>query len=328
MDAVLSCLVSDKLTDGPVGREFLRELTAYLELDGGVLLREFERALALALDALEIEKGKAVIVSPLSPFLVKQIIEDRGLRVVLADVDPDTLTFQLDTVLALAEDPENSAIYVDSPFGFLPDMNALRELEIPMIEDVSSAFGAHTGKGRCGSYGDIVLIRMEAHDILTVGGGTAVLSSRKRYSDRIKKLIEEWPACRYLTDMNSSLGSAQLRDQEYFFLKRQEIYRLFINAVRKGRHSSPVQRGESDQVFHAFPVLVKGGLRDIQSYARKKGVMTHQAFTDSIVSKIEILNGDFEGARKIYRRCLLFPLYPMLARSEVETISRVLSTLP
>jgi dTDP-4-amino-4,6-dideoxygalactose transaminase len=66
----------------------------------------------------------------------------------------------------------------------------------------------------------------------------------------------------------------------------------------------------------------------VQSYARKKGVITQQAFTDSIITNSEIENGDYQGARQIYRRCLLFPLYPMLSRSEIETISKVLSTLP
>ncbi len=328
MDAVLSCLVSDKLSDGPVGRDFLRELTVYLELDAGILLREFERAVGIALDALEIEPGKAIIISPLSPMLVKNIIEGRGLKTSLADVDPDTMTYNLETVQRMTEEPENAAIYVDSPFGFLPDMNRLRELELPMIEDVTNTFGANTGETKCGSYGDIVLLRMEASDILTVAGGTAVLSSRKKYSTRIKKLIEDWPSSRYLTDMNSSLGCAQLRDQEYFFLKRQEMYRLFIDAVRKGRHSAPVQTGEGEQVFHAFPVFIKGGLREVQSYARKKGVITRQAFSDSIITNSGIENGDYQGARQIYRRCLLFPLYPMLSRSEIETISKVLSTLP
>lgn len=328
MDAVLSCLVSDRLSDGPVGRDFLRELTAYLELDAGILLREFERAVGLALDALELEPGKAIIISPLSSMLVKNIIEERGFKTALADVDPDTMTFNMEVMQRMTEDPENAAIYADSPFGFLPDMNRLQELELPMIEDITNTFGANTGNNRCGSYGDIVLLRMEAGDILTVAGGTAVLSSRKKYSTRIKKLIEDWPSSRYLTDMNSSLGCAQLRDQEYFFLKRQEMYRLFIDAVRKGRHSAPVQTGEGEQVFHTFPVFIKGGLRDVQSYARKKGVITQQAFTDSIITNSEIENGDYQGARQIYRRCLLFPLYPMLSRSEIETISKVLSTLP
>jgi len=328
MDAVLSCLVSDKLTDGPVGRDFLRDLTAYLELDAGILLREFERAVGLALEVLELEPGSSVLVSPLTSVLVRQIIEDHGFQALIADVDPDSMTYDLEVVKELAAKNSCSAIYVDAPFGFLPDMDRLKELEIPMIEDITSAFGAYTGESRCGSYGEIVLLRMEAQDILTVAGGTAILSSRKKYSLRMKKLIEQWPSSRYLTDMNSSLGSAQLRDQEYFFLKRQEMYRLFINAIRKGRHTAPVQKGESEQVFHSFPVFVKGGIREIQSYARKKGVLTRQAFSDSIITHCEIQNGDFQGARQIYRRCLLFPLYPMLSKSEVEIINKVLSTLP
>jgi dTDP-4-amino-4,6-dideoxygalactose transaminase len=169
---------------------------------------------------------------------------------------------------------------------------------------------------------------MEAGDILTVAGGAAVYSSSRKYSQRIRKIVELWPSHRFLSDMNSSLGAAQLKDLENLFYRRQEVYHIFSDAVRKGRHGVPLQRAEVEQIYNVFPVLLKGGVRDVQAYAKKNGVETVQAFSDSIINSMGLEDRRFEGAGQIYRRCLLFPLYPMLSKNEVETISRVLSTLP
>ncbi len=326
MDAVLSCLVSDSITNGPVAKQFVRDLSAFLETDGGVLLREYERAIDLAIEALELEEGAGIIISPLSASLYKRSIEAHGYRLLLCDVDSDSLTLDLSKADALAEDA--AALIVDSPFGFVPDMDRLSELELQIIEDISASIGGNTGNKQCGSYGDVVILRMEPHDPLNTGGGTAVLGSRKKYTTRIKKLSEEWPAERFLPDMNSSLGMAQFKDQESFFLKRREIYSLYINAVRKGRHTTPIQKGEAEHIPSTFPVFVKGGVKDIQAYARKKGVATEQAFAESIIAFSDADTASCEGARQIYRRCVLFPLYPMLSKSEIETVSKVLSTLP
>lgn len=328
MDAVLSSLVADNLTDGPVGREFLRALTGYLEVEGGVLLREYERAIGLALDALELEEGSGIIVSPLSSKLYQEVIEDHGFRVLLADVDADTMTVNTAEIEKILDESKVGAILADAPYGFIPNLHRIAEFGVPVIEDVTNTFGAHDGKKKCGSYGAVVIMRMEAGDILTVAGGSAAFSSSRKYSQRIRKLVEQWPSHRFLTDMNSSLGAAQLKDQENFFYRRREVFHIYSDAVRKGRHGIPLQRGEAEQVFNVFPVLLKGGVRDVQAYAKKKGVETVQAFTDSIINSNGSEDRKFEGAGQIYRRCLLFPLYPMLSKNEIETVGRVLSTLP
>lgn len=326
MDAVLSCLVSDSIGNGPVSKLFIRELSAFLDTDSGVLLREYERAIDLSIEALELEEGSGIIVSPLSSVLFKRSIEAHGYRVLLCDVDPDSLTPDLTRVEELADGA--AALVADAPFGFIPDLERLAEFGLQIIEDISTSIGGNTGNKQCGSYGDIVILRMEPHDPLNVGGGTAVIGARKKYSTRIKKIAEEWPAERLLPDMNSSLGVAQFKNQENFFLKRREIYSLYINAVRKGRHTTPIQKGEAEHVPSTFPVFVKGGVKDIQAYARKKGVATEQAFSDSIIAFSDADTDSCEGARQIHRRCVLFPLYPMLSKSEIETVSKVLSTLP
>jgi len=329
MDAVLSSLVDDRLSDGPVSRDFAKELKDFFQADFCSLLRDYERGIALALRSLGLEAGRGVLVSPLAPASYARVIEEEGYKPVLADVTPDSMTLDISRVQELLQHEDVGALVADSPFGYAPSIAELRELGVPIIEDVSSNLGFRAAEDSSGIYGDILLLRMEAGDVITVGGGMAVLSTRRKYSSAMRGIIENWPVYRFLSDMNSSLGRSQLKNLPESLEKREEIYRLFISAIRKGRHTTPVPPAEGgEHVHHYFPVFVRGPVKEVQNYAKKKGVATFPAFADSIIAQDGNNVDTVPGAKQIYKRCLLFPLYPLLSTRELETMSRILSSLP
>ncbi|MBE3133215.1 MAG: hypothetical protein IMZ55_07060 [Acidobacteria bacterium] len=69
-------------------------------------------------------------------------------------------------------------------------------------------------------------------------------------------------------------------------------------------------------------------MKEARAYAMKKGVEAVPAFSDTVAAVDEPLAEACPRARSLMLRCLLFPLYPMLAKRDVETISKVLATLP
>jgi dTDP-4-amino-4,6-dideoxygalactose transaminase len=105
-------------------------------------------------------------------------------------------------------------------------------------------------------------------------------------------------------------------------------------------------------VEFSFPIMVKDGRLEVMQYANKKGIQSEPAFKDAIVAVEGYVEGtiplggssaagldssegreiktvkQFPNARELLWRCLLFPLYPSLARKDVQLICKVLSTLP
>ena len=324
---MLSCLVSEQIGPGPLSTTFVREAAAYLNIAGGFALREYKRSIELVLDAMEIGMGDAVIMSPLSPSAYHDVCSRRNIRMLFADVDSQSACIDPSHVEALlGENP--AACLVDSPVGFVPDMNALAELNVPIIEDVTNCVGAIADGGKAGRFGRFVIIGLEEENIITAGGGALALSQTKRDLGILRKAAVGLDQSGLLPDFNAALALTQLRNIEEFISKRRDIAQIYHSAIMKGRHRTLSQDGNSENVYFSFPVILDGGVREVMKYARSKNIVTRETFCESTFSRILTDSVNCPNAQALYLRCILFPLYPMLGRANIQEISRVLSTLP
>ncbi len=327
MDAVLSCLVSEQIGPGPLSTMLVREAVAYIGIAGGFALREYKRSIELVLDAMEIGMGDAVIISPLSPSAYYDVCSRRGIRMLFADVDPHSACIDASHVEALlGENP--AACVVDSPVGFVPDMNALAELNVPIIEDVTNCIGAIADGGKVGRFGRFVIIGLEEKNIITAGGGALALSQTKTDLGILRKAAVGLDQSGLLPDFNAALALTQLRNIEEFINKRRDIAQIYHRAIMKGRHRTFSQDRNSENVHFSFPVILDGSVKEVMKYARSKNIVTRETFCESILSRILTESVNCPNAQALYFRCILFPLYPMLGKANIQVISRVLSTLP
>jgi len=125
------------------------------------------------------------------------------------------------------------------------------------------------------------------------------------------------------------LGITQVRKLNSFLQRRREIAAVFTRAVMQSRHGILAQKAEGENVNFSFPVLLDSGMKDVQAYARKKGVETRPAFTDSALAGLSSEEGDgLPKAKALMLRCLLFPLYPTLTTEGIRQIERTLASLP
>ena len=327
MDAVLSCMVSEKLGPGDLSKTLIREVSAYIGIAEGYALREPKTALGLTLDAMGVGRGDSAVISPLAPAVYYDVLLERGIEVLFADVDPNTAC--IDPVRLERLIPKNPAIcIVDSPLGYVPDVMALAEFKVPLVEDISNCLGAISTGGKAGRFGRFTLVNLEEHSIITAGGGSLVLSQTKRDLGELRKAGSHLHEASLLPDLNASLALEQLRNIEELIGKRRDIAQIFHRALMKGRHRTLSQDGDNENVFFSFPVMLDGSVKEGMKYARSKNVITQEAFHGSILPRMAGDPSQFPNAQGLYLRCILFPLYPMLGKAHIQEISRVLSTLP
>lgn len=327
MDAVLSCLVSDNIGHGQQAKKLASQVADYLGVAGGMAFREYARAVNTVFDLLGLEAGSKIVLSPLSPSVYLDVMVSRGIIPLYIDIDPRSgCVSAAEAEKALAQGAQ--ALLVSYPLGFIADMERLSELGLPIVEDISSALGGNAGTRKCGTFGLYSIVRLEAEDIITAGGGALLLATGKKELTGLKKATEGLPSSAFLPDMNAALGLMQIAAIEQFILRRKDIAQIYTQALAKSRHSGLVQDGESDNTWYSFPVLLDGGMKEITQYARKKGVETIPAFHDTITARIDFTDLPFANARALYLRCLLFPLYPSLGKQNAAVVSKVLSTLP
>lgn len=327
LDSVLSTMVEDRLGPGTVAQELVKEVGAYLELETGVALREYGRAVETAIECLGIARGEKVLISPLAPSIYMEVFLSRGIEPVFVDIDPDTGCTAVEHIQNLA-DGAAKAVVVTGTLGFIPDLEAIAGLGVPIIEDVTQCIGANTGIRKCGTYGSVVILGMEPEDIITSGGGALVFARTKREAANLKKITSIYPRTAFLQDMNAALGVVQIRSIENFIAQRKEIAQVYVRALMRSRHRTLVQKGEAENVHYSFPVLLDSGVKEVRQYARKRNVDTALAFEDTIYGRFEVTDQPCPHAQSIILRCVLFPLYPTLGRKHAGEVEKVLSTLP
>jgi dTDP-4-amino-4,6-dideoxygalactose transaminase len=173
--AIARVCASQHFILGPAVKELEAAVAAYSQCSYGIGVSSGTDALLLALMALGIGQGDAVITSPFTFFATAGTIARTGARPLFCDIDP--VTFNLspaavgafiaqqcerrgDDVIHRASGARVRAIMPVHLYGQLADMDALMEIArqqgLKVIEDAAQAIGAADARGRrAGSFGDI-----------------------------------------------------------------------------------------------------------------------------------------------------------------------------
>ena len=162
---VIDTLRSDWITTGPKVKRLEQEFAAWVGAPAALALNSCTAAMHVALAALGIGAGDAVISTPMTFCSTIHVIEHVGARPILVDVEPDTLNID---PLAVREYLENGkgkgengegkgergcikAILPVHLYGHPCDMDALLSIagehDLAIIEDAAHAFPAKY-KGR------------------------------------------------------------------------------------------------------------------------------------------------------------------------------------
>jgi dTDP-4-amino-4,6-dideoxygalactose transaminase len=327
MDSVLTCLVNDAIGPGDENKEFCKAVAKYIHLAGGIALREGSQAARMVFDALGLEPGKEVILSPLSPAYYISLFWEKDLIPVYADVDPSNGTLRSEEVEKRLSD-RTGAVMVHYPLGFVPETERIASLGVPVIEDCTESLGANTGTTMGGGIGRFTLVGTEPRHMITTGGGTVALAKTTRDFGKLRSIASGMPADSFLPDMNAALGVVQLKEIERFIEKRRGIAATYTDAVYKTRHPTLIQQGDAEAVWFSFPVYLETGMNEVRQYTLKKHVETAPAFSSTAFEYAPDPDNPCPEAKGLLMRCLLFPLYPTIGRKNAETVAKVLATLP
>jgi perosamine synthetase len=327
MDSVLSCMVSDRLAPGLYAQEFVHEMAQRFKAAGGAALAGHYAAAKLAFELLGLQPGDNVILSPLAPALYLSALAARGLKPVLADIDPRSgLMAPEEYRKALEHTPKAAVLH--HPLGLMYDPEPFASAGIPVIEDVSQSLGAVWGERQAGGFGAVTVVSLSEENLITAGGGGLVLARKRNDVQSLKRILETNPDYALLPDLNAAVALAQVRELPAFLSARAEIGRVFDEALQRSRHGSLVQPEGGTAVRYSFPVVVETSLKDVRQYAKKKGIDTQAAFSESVIAMDDSVYNACPHAKLLLLRCVLFPLYPMLGRANVEAIAKVLAVLP
>ncbi|MDA3940369.1 MAG: DegT/DnrJ/EryC1/StrS family aminotransferase [Spirochaetia bacterium] len=327
MDALLSTLVSDYKEAVNDNHDFLKALAKYLSFEPGVLLRDYSTAIYVALKSLELGSGSRVLISALSPASYIKEFEKLSITAVYADVDITSGCIGSDEFKKHTEAGIDGVVLY-SPSGINPDYSMYADLDVPVIADISTIVGCPVGDEDSGWIPDIVILRMELHDIITSGEGTAVFLGNKKSLSILREVVTDLPVTSFLLNMHAAMGLIQLDSLESFIERRREIGDIFEKSLLKGNHKSFYPINDSNRNYPSFHVVLNSPIKEVIRYARKNGIMVELAFTDSAMAINPDLSEQCPNSNSLHMRTAVFPLYPGMGSRNTLLISRLLSTLP
>jgi dTDP-4-amino-4,6-dideoxygalactose transaminase len=330
MDAVLTALVEDKIGPGEQARFLIQIAKEHLQYDFCLALRSPAIALYMALRALNPGEGQGVVVSALSPRYYGEVIRELRLKPVYCDAAPGSAVMSRETVqAALSREGDGfvaRCIVVNHTLGYVPDMAAITQLGLPVIEDCSQSYGTVMGETRAGSFGVFTILGLEERDMLTAGGGALLYAVNRRDASVLRGItpLSE----NSLPDMNAAMAVIQVKEAARNMEKRREIADAYNQAALRTRHKRFVQQGEWDYNNYAFPLILETGMKDVKTYAKRKEIVVENAFENTLASSGEVPSGVCPEAYSLSLRTAIFPLYPRLGAAETGKVAKLIMTLP
>lgn len=337
MDAVLTCMVDEKIGPGELNQRFIQQVKEFIKCDGAVALRSPAIALSYAIKAMGLERGDKILISALAPSWQYKLIEDKEMEPVVLDIDEATGLVLLDEIQkGIAAG--GKLLILHETEGILPDFDAISALGIPFIEDISQSAGAsvsikdengnETGRKSAGLFGVFSIMGLEERDIITGGGGAVLMAPGRREWIVLKKFVDEAPNTDLLPDINCALSWVQVKEYARNEKTRKEIFNMFQHSCMIGRHKMLARELDDGSTICSFPLVLSSSFKDVKQYAAKKDIEVELAFENSVIAYKDELSEKCIHAKSLLLRCVHFPLYPRLSHSETAKIVKVLGSLP
>ncbi|NLU94407.1 UDP-4-amino-4,6-dideoxy-N-acetyl-beta-L-altrosamine transaminase [Chitinophaga sp. Ak27] len=221
IEAVVSVLQSDYLTQGPAIKEFEDAFANYIGVKYAVAVSNGTAALHLAAMTINIKPGDKVITTPITFAASANCVRYCGGEVVFADIDANTFLLDLNKVRALLEQhPKNTfkgIIPVDFA-GYPVNMEAFRQLadeyNLWIIEDACHAPGAWftDSKGNKqysgnGVYTDLAIYSFHPVKHIAAGEGGMITTNKKELYEQLL-LLRTHGITRKTDDFSNSVAIA------------------------------------------------------------------------------------------------------------------------
>ncbi len=365
ISAVVKALKSDYLTQGPLVKQFEEKFANYVGSKYAIAVSNGTTALHLAAKVLGTKKGSKVITTPLTFAATANCIEYCEGEVHFTDIDPDTLTLDINKVRKLlSENPRGtfSGIIPVSFAGYPVDLEAFRKLAdeygLWIIEDACHSPGARFLDSsntwqKCGNgqYADLSVFSFHPVKHIACGeGGMLTCNDEKLYklllelrTHGITKdpslLLENHGGWYYemqtlgynyrLTDIASALGISQLDRAENGVQRRKEIARIYDEAFADTTIKSVFVPNDIEHAYHLYVIQVKDR-KSLYDYLISKGigVQVHY-YPVHLMPYYKIKGwrkGDCPVAENYYEQCLSIPMFPTLSSDEQVTIINLIKS--
>jgi dTDP-4-amino-4,6-dideoxygalactose transaminase len=353
LEAIAEVCDSQRFILGPQVERFERAAAAACGVPYAEGCASGTDALWLALAALNIGPGDAVVTTPFSFFATVSSILRAGAVPVLADIDPKTFNL---SPAAVEERLKQSPVGASRIAGVMPvhlygqcaEMDAFAALaeqyDLKVVEDAAQAFGASWNGVRAGGLGDAAAFSFyPTKNLSAMGDAGMVTTQSAEVDERVRMLRTHGMRRRYFHDeigwnarmdtIQAAVLEVKLKRVDAGNARRREIAALYDRLFRDaGLVGSSVADGvvlpwtdpRAEHVFHQY--VIRAPRRDaLRAFLAEEGVGSEIYYPlplhmQESLAFLGYRKGDFPESERAADEVLALPIYPELRGDEVETV--------
>ena len=329
LDAILH---SGQLAAGKYTREFENELCAYIGADRVLATSTFNTAISVAITCCGFQHGDEIIASPMACLASTQPYAAAGLKIVWADIDPNTGTLDPDSVKQKITRRTKGIIhnhFCGYP-GYIDEINAVgSENGITVIDDGIECFGTTYKEkkiGHCGT--DVTVFSFNPVRVLTtVDGGAVIFKQEDTHNEGIlvrdcgidrnifrDELGEINPDCDItvqgysatLNNVNAYIGIRQWLDVEYRIKKQRENALKWKDFIEYSGSYRPLICHHGEPNYWVYGIFARNKKECIYRF-REKGVYASGVHINNNIYSIFGKQETLSGVQKFYDSFVALP---------------------
>ncbi len=360
---VTSAIKSGWITMGPKTAEFEEKFKAYTGAKYAIAVNSCTAALHLALEAIGLKEGDEVIVPVMTFTATAEVVCYFKAKPVFVDVEKDTLNINWAKIEEKITSRTKAIITVD--YGGQPvDYDEIRKIanrhKLFIIEDAAHTLPSWYKGRKVGTLADITCFSFYATKTLATGEGGMIVTDNARFAERMKVMRlhgmnrDAWKrydkggswyyeviAAGYkynTTDINSSLGIAQLKKLELMWRKRKTIAEIYNSAFKEmSELITPVIKKGRVTSWHLYVIKLKIDKLSIDraefiDELAKQGVSASVHFIPLYRhpfyrNKFGYKPNQFPNSEWLYERIVSLPIYPGMSNAQVKRVIKAIKKI-
>jgi len=344
-ELVLEVLRSGRLSLGPMGKRFERDLAAWLGTEDAVAVSSGTTALHLGVRQLGWGRGEEVVTSPLSFVASANCLLYEGARPVFCDVDPVTLNLDPDAAAAAVGERTAGLLPVHI-FGYpaaIPDFEALAAARgLGILEDACEALGAVDSEGRAvGARGNLATFAFYANKQMTTGEGGMIIPTDADAAARLRSERNQGRAVDMgwldhdrlgfnyrLSDLAAAIGVGQVEKLPTLLERRAAVAAAYGErlAAVPGVEAPFAARGREVRSWFVYVVRLADEVdRDAVIRALREQGIDSKSYLPSVhrfphLRDLGYREGQFPVAEAASAHSMALPFFPQMSEAQVERV--------
>lgn len=353
--------------EGKFNEDFARGLSEFLGVKHCLLCNSGSSANLLAVSCLGLPKGSEVITTACAfPTTLNPIIQN-GLIPVFVDVELESANINPDYIHEAITDRTKAIFIthmLGNPADMERIVEIARRYGLILLEDNCDALGSRIGDKLTGSFGDLSTLSFYPAHHITTGEGGAVLTNDEGLYKKALSLRNWGRDCicppgkdnicgsrferkfggmpfgydhKYIyssigynlkmTNIQASIGCAQLDKLPQFIEKRKENYRALYEGLSKySWFDFFEENGEAS--WFGFPIICKDGLSiyNLIHLLEEKGIATRRLFGGNLLRQpaykdiTHKVMGELVNTDYLTERLFWIGVYPGIGRNEIDYV--------